>query len=402
MTNFEKRDAFFQPLGWEAFEKDILGRRFYHFKGDTENACLSFSWEALNTLLSQEGLWTFDTLKLAQSGALLDPALYCCQGPDRQGTLKWLPDLGKVMAWWQQGAGLVCNDVSTLWPSIKSMSHYLSNTFQAQVLANIYATSGDFPAFAPHFDTHDVWAFQISGEKTWHLYGQVPNPVNHPLFNDLDKAHHLAHKGEHSATLVAKPGDVLYIPRGLYHDACAKEGASLHVTFSVTRPTGLDVISALFDTLLHDERVRADIPMSARARSAFMAHLGGIIGETLKSADIMPDVLGREGEVLTSALPLPIAPQYHLAFPQISLCQEGQNVWLVTPHAQVPIPQEWQGVMPWIVAQRSFSQEGLLCAFPSIEKSAFQRLLSDLLRMEVLRQGPMGEESVRGVLSLAQ
>lgn len=388
MTNTKERDAFFRPLGWSAFEKDILGQRFFHFQGDAKDGRLAFSWEALNTLLSQEGLWTFDTLKLAQNGEILDARQYCHQGLDRQGHLKWLPDLGKVMAWWQQGAGLVCNDTSTLWPSLKRMSHDLAHTFGAQVLANIYATSGESPAFAPHFDTHDVWAFQISGEKTWYLYGQAPNPVNHSLFNDLDKAHHMAHKGERSATLVTKPGDVLYIPRGLYHDACAKEGASLHVTFSVTRPTGLDVISALFDTLLHDERVRADIPMGVCERTDFMARLGEIIGETLGCADVMGSAPGARGEVHTSALPLPTRPQYHLASSQISLCQEGHNVWLVTPHAQVPIPQEWQGVMPWIVAQRSFSQEDLLCAHPSIETGAFQRLLSDLLRMDVLRHGP--------------
>jgi len=36
-----------------------------------------------------------------------------------------------------------------------------------------------------------------------------------------------------------KPGDILYLPRGQYHDALTGDRASLHVTFGVAPATGL-------------------------------------------------------------------------------------------------------------------------------------------------------------------
>ena len=45
-------------------------------------------------------------------------------------------------------------------------------------------------------------------------------------------------------TFTVKPGDVVYIPRGQFHNAQAMNGVSLHVTFAIAPPTGMDVLEA--------------------------------------------------------------------------------------------------------------------------------------------------------------
>ena len=42
-----------------------------------------------------------------------------------------------------------------------------------------------------------------------------------------------------------KPGDILYLPRGQYHDALTGDRASLHVTFGVAPATGLALFKLL-------------------------------------------------------------------------------------------------------------------------------------------------------------
>ena len=38
-------------------------------------------------------------------------------------------------------------------------------------------------AFAPHFDTHDVFALHCEGEKVWNIYENFEkDPINHPIY----------------------------------------------------------------------------------------------------------------------------------------------------------------------------------------------------------------------------
>ena len=61
-----------------------------------------------------------------------------------------------------------------------------------------------------------------------------------------------------------KPGDVLYLPRGQYHDALTGDRASLHVTFGVAPATGLAVFKLLESALAQESEFRAYLP-DARA-----------------------------------------------------------------------------------------------------------------------------------------
>ena len=57
-----------------------------------------------------------------------------------------------------------------------------------------------------------------------------------------------------------KPGDILYLPRGQYHDALTGAQASLHVTFGVSPATGLAVFKLLENALSRESEFRAYLP----------------------------------------------------------------------------------------------------------------------------------------------
>lgn len=60
--------------------------------------------------------------------------------------------------------------------------------------------------------------------------------------------------------IVMRPGDVLYLPRGLYHDALTTDTASLHLSFGATYVDGHTSLSMLAPFLHQDEFFRKRIP----------------------------------------------------------------------------------------------------------------------------------------------
>ncbi|MGW5126944.1 JmjC domain-containing protein [Streptomyces sp. NPDC004069] len=89
----------------------------------------------------------------------------------------------------------------------------------------------------PHRDASHVVAVQLEGRKEWQLYAE-DDQVRSSAGLDVD-----ADRPSH--TFVLEPGDVLYLPHGWPHDAVARDGDSLHLTFTLTEPTPDDLLEAL-------------------------------------------------------------------------------------------------------------------------------------------------------------
>lgn len=264
-------NALIAPLSVETFTQKCLDKAPLHISGSLDKFPHLMSFERLNALLSMASFWTPQTLQFVRAGQMIDPRVYCAPLPSQNGVVL-RPFYEKVMELLQQGAALVLNDVDALTLELRAVQRLLSQTFQAKVQANIYVSWKQKQAFKSHFDTHDVWAFQTVGEKVWHLYeGRADAPIAHPAFKNFGQAHHDHAKGALAAEILLKPGDILYIPRGIYHDALASSQASVHVTFGVTRPIGLDILSLLFEQALGHSFFRQNIPQTEPFR--YLKHL---------------------------------------------------------------------------------------------------------------------------------
>ena len=78
-----------------------------------------------------------------------------------------------------------------------------------------------------------------------------------------------------------RPGDVLYLPRGVYHDALAEDGASLHVSFSAAPHSGQRVMQLLEAAAMRDPDFRAYLPdWRAEGGATLASHLTAL-GEKL-------------------------------------------------------------------------------------------------------------------------
>ncbi|MGL4426597.1 MAG: JmjC domain-containing protein [Alphaproteobacteria bacterium] len=270
------------PQTRKIFLKDYLDQRpFYGRAPHPHRFNNLMSWEVLNELLSIPLLWTPQTLQLALEGKCLEPRFYCQTVTSLNGPLL-RPNPKQVIAYLEQGASLVCNELENMTPALRRMGRLFQETFSGKVQANLYLSWKQKQAFKSHFDTHDVWVFHILGKKKWTVYqGRYDAPLPHPAFKQFGQAYHDQAKGEIAFQATLAPGDVLYLPRGTYHDALAESDASLHVTFGVTRPIGLDILSLLFERAVHESFFRQHIP--ADQLPTYLKQLGQACDSLLNS-----------------------------------------------------------------------------------------------------------------------
>jgi len=167
-------------------------------------------------------------------------------------------DLPRLLERFDQGASLVVSQFHETHPPLANFCRGLERLFLHPVQSNIYLTPPAAQGFRTHFDTHDVLVLQVEGRKRWRVWDgerierptrRTPWPGNMP---PIGKPH----------VLMLEPGDALYIPRGVMHDAATEAGErSLHATIGFMEPSWAQAIRALLDEAeLHDPMLRESLP----------------------------------------------------------------------------------------------------------------------------------------------
>lgn len=138
--------------------------------------------------------------------------------------------------------------------------------------------------FPPHYDNHDVFVMQVSGAKAWRIYG---TPVEIPYRGEgFVPGQHEA--GEPTQTFTLNPGDCLYLPRGVMHDAeNVGEEPSLHITVGLITKTWADLLlESISELALSEPGFRRSLPAGFAARdfdrteaAAHFQALKGLIAE---------------------------------------------------------------------------------------------------------------------------
>jgi ribosomal protein L16 Arg81 hydroxylase len=93
--------------------------------------------------------------------------------------------------------------------------------------------------FGKHWDTHDVFAIQLIGKKRWQVFAPtLPLPLSNQTSDNL--RHTCPVKPTLECDLEA--GDMLYIPRGWWHQVTPFDVGSWHLSVGAYLPTATDYI----------------------------------------------------------------------------------------------------------------------------------------------------------------
>lgn len=248
------------PLTPDAFFRETFDRRWRLLRGSPEKARAVFDWDDFNALLKMD-VWSGFSMNLLLDGKKAPPAAFCRSVVDRNRMQTMRPDPDKVIGLLQRGATIVLNEMGGVSPAVGATVDNALNALNGIGNANLYYSQKARRAFDTHCDRHEVFALQISGEKVWRVYkGRADAPIEHPQFRNIPPAEVERMKGEVDREIVMTPGDVLYLPRGQFHDALAASNDTMHITISCQTPVGLNVMQEMVLRLVDEPAFRQDLP----------------------------------------------------------------------------------------------------------------------------------------------
>jgi hypothetical protein len=334
-------------------------------------------WAGFNALLSQTSSWTADTLKLVKNGEPVPPARFCSVVNTLNGP-SFRPSPARVEVLLSEGASLIANDVQRLTPAISALCDALGQAFAASAQANIYCSFGGVQAFGTHYDLHDVFAVHLEGEKVWRLYAnRAADPVDAPEDPD-PRAFYAANRGPLMREVVMRPGDVLYLPRGWYHDALASDAASLHLTLSVTPLYGRILFSLLEQAALQDPAFRAWFPpASADGGRHLQDHLDHLAG---RLASIMRSEFFRNEIAMAQTRLVPRPTRYSLPG------RKPVTVYRPTGRTGPALTGPVTVAMGWALSQARFSLEDLAAQFDFVPETAIHEAVAAFERAGALER----------------
>jgi hypothetical protein len=375
----------------DQFFAHAYGKLATHIPGHPQKFANTFSWDEFNRLFNQPALWSDQSMKMVLNGHDLEPTKFCMPGRTREGTEAMLPDPKRVTHYLQQGATLVLDLVERLSPGIAALAASLETVFGNLAVCNVYCSWNAHQGFSSHFDGTDVFALHIEGEKTWRLYeGRFQDPIQGSGFEyaGLPPEQHVSARGKLLKEVRMKPGDVLYIPRGQYHDAVAVSENSLHLTFGLVPRTGHDFMRILLRSLYADPLFREVLPHfdDPQAYDAQLRRLADRLHEIITDAET-----GRQARedqrkrVLRDSLrrfTLPtreLASVYRVLWRRAQLQAQGGSTVLLTTSGEHPLTPAEARVAQWIMDRDYFDVFDLAGEFPSATSADLSALTQRLL-----------------------
>ena len=298
MTVFDARTAAQRLTGGmdlQAFNTDVREQRAVRFERafDPEQTGELFDIARLESLFASEALPLayVDVFDDSQLTRLVDMQYKS----GRTG-------LAIVAERFRGGSTIRVRDVDKVDARLGLFVAEIRRLFAAGSQINLYLTPPRKPGFAPHFDITDVFIVQCLGAKQWRLYDDYANRADLPLMDtawDPDRFRPLSPP----APITLSAGDVLYMPRGVMHEAFCTDRESMHLTISLTPLTMIDLITrevqrVAADSLRLRQRVAWDVgDDSAEATGRITALVKECLSEVSAGLDVAA-VLASERRVL--------------------------------------------------------------------------------------------------------
>ncbi|MEJ1995089.1 MAG: cupin domain-containing protein [Limibacillus sp.] len=385
-------DRLIEPIGRDRFFEEYHGKTWLHVKGAREISDQVMSWDELGRLMSMRAIWSPATFRVMLDRKALKTEDYCSPLVATGGASQMRPDPKKLGPLIRRGVSVVLNDVSTHTAGAAAVADALQEATGGSAQSNLYFSMSQRQAFGPHNDAHDVFALHCCGEKIWHIYEtKEDSPIAHPRFQrSFEESAKMA--GPKVAEVKMEPGDLLYIPRGQFHDALASQNGAVHIAFGVTMPKMIDLLTPLWEASVSSAKMRADLPVKPDIEQ--LSRILSDMGDELKRISQSPQML-RMCETLLAGF------GYENDYLDLESLLEGETSYKVNGDIRftkvqgkpvlargkegVEVPGEMVEQVAWVMGREQMRDSDLAHAFPAMADSERQEFIGSLLRMNVLR-----------------
>jgi len=199
-------------------------------------------------------------IRLVQEGRELPLNTYAVDSVFGENVFQGNLNLDKLFHFYHEGATMCMQLQHLALPKLRRFTNQLESFFEFRTQSTLFLTPPGSQGFTAHFDSHDFFIFQIHGKKQWRIY---PDSVELPLARNrvLDSEVNVGSPPNFEPLI--QPGDCLYVPRGVFHEALTTEGSSLQISLGVFPYLWCDVLHKMIDDLANSEsafRRSASIP----------------------------------------------------------------------------------------------------------------------------------------------
>jgi len=385
---------FIAPFDAAIFRAQYYGKQAVHIRRDGHSRPDILDWARFNAVLAITPYWNEDTLKVFFKSRAALRENYCDTADLRAGVSAPI-NPAKVKALMGLGASLVANQLHRVCPEVGAVVNMFEREFAARVVANVYCSFKDVQAFQTHYDLHDVFAFQAEGEKTWRVYeSRADTPVSPLPPGDEIEKWLTESRGRLLFEALMKPGDILYLPRGQYHDALTGAQASLHVTFGVAPATGLALCKLLESALTRESAFRAYLPdarseTELRERLAILAdRIRTVVTSPAFAIDVQNAQRGLARAAANYGLPSQSPPAWYSVARRAQVMRRDQGFAVVYDGGEIALGATYPTV-EWILQQRLFSLDDAAARQPSVDRQELRRDLEQLARAGIIVETEM-------------
>ncbi len=279
----EVMDWLLQPFSIEAFASEYYERRpLYVERSDAGYYDGHASLTDVEALLFGVELEKGD-LRITKDGADVRPeewlhVLESYNNVTKKITTREIVDPHKAVQLFASGCTLFFERAGRHCPAVAAMQYRLESFFGHAIDAGIFLTPAGAQGLAVHYDSIDAIVLHCEGRKRWRVYEPcIELPLDEAPRNQKDKP------GALLLDVEMRPGDMLYMPRGTFHEPRANDASySLHVTYGLRPVKWHHVLrEALQDAARANPLLRASACAPTSEES-----IAAIVGQTFALANL--------------------------------------------------------------------------------------------------------------------
>ena len=301
------------------------------------------------------------------------------------------PDPEKVQNWVSKGASIILNDIDKANSGLINISNQLQDITNGRCQGNLYFSMQSRQAFGPHCDVHDVFAIHFEGEKVWNIYENIENnPINHPLFK-YSAEERIKKAGRMIDQITLKPGDLLYIPRGQYHDALASKNGSIHIAFGLDYFKPIDLMATMWEKFIINDFMRKDIDKNSTREDLkntlkdLSKELEKIINTDQTNEVLFDGIKKWPFETKEFSLNQIISEGRNYKVSKLIKVEKNEKqVYLTNGKDKVIIPDNYLDLTTYILSQESFTYNSINLNFKNLDENIIKEALEKLKNMKVI------------------
>lgn len=358
----------------------------------------------IDRILSSTDL-RYPAVRLVKHGPDLPTDAYTRDLRSRRFVFAGVSDTDRILLEYQRGATMLLQHLERSWPPLAALCRNLEQVFYHPVDANAYLTPASSQGFGVHYDTHDVFILQLAGSKHWRLYdAPLRLPLESQPFDQFDVA-----PGILSQQVDLHAGDLIYLPRGTFHEALTSTCSSLHVTLAITPHRWAELLAdAVAVVARQDERFRESVPLGplrgqdAGALEDRFEELLRILSERVNLAEVLDAMTDRFIAERRPPLDGQLAQLEELDRLRLRtvvarragllhrLALQQDKVMLVFSRKKISYPSEMEPALRYIAAAGEFE----VGSIPNLDVAQRLLLVHRLVRegfLIVVRQPPQDE-----------